>query len=260
MCRHLAYLGPPTTLRALLYGPAHALVTQSYAPRRQRHGRVNADGFGVGWYHPGRAAPVRYRRSMPMWADLSFADAADVIVSGCVVAAVRDATPGFPVDESCAQPFTCDGWLFSHQGAVGDFAGAEEVLWRDADRVPDARAPVDSAPLFGLAVRRWRRGAALGEGLAAVAAHAASVSPGRYNLLAADGVRLAATACGDDLYVRRGGDAVVIASEPFDDGPGWSAVPGGSLVTADPGGVAVRPIRELTCPPSTPQTRSPTTR
>ncbi|MDQ3145520.1 MAG: class II glutamine amidotransferase, partial [Actinomycetota bacterium] len=50
MCRHLAYLGPPVSLEEVLGGPPHALLRQSWAPRCQRHGTVNADGFGVGWW------------------------------------------------------------------------------------------------------------------------------------------------------------------------------------------------------------------
>jgi len=45
MCRHLAYLGPPATLRALLLDPPHGLGTQAWAPRRQCHGTMNVDGF-----------------------------------------------------------------------------------------------------------------------------------------------------------------------------------------------------------------------
>ncbi|MEV4728171.1 ergothioneine biosynthesis protein EgtC, partial [Micromonospora humida] len=77
MCRHLAYLGPPVTLRSLLYDPPHSLVRQSWAPRDMRGGgTVNVDGFGVGWYpgtgRPGGddgrgGAPVRYRRAGPIW-------------------------------------------------------------------------------------------------------------------------------------------------------------------------------------------------
>nr|MBA3955617.1 class II glutamine amidotransferase [Acidimicrobiia bacterium] len=53
MCRLLAYLGPAVSLDSLLFVPEHSLVRQSYAPRHQHHGRVNADGFGVGWYDHG---------------------------------------------------------------------------------------------------------------------------------------------------------------------------------------------------------------
>ena len=53
MCRHLAYLGPPATLRSVIIEPPHGLYTQAWAPRLQRYGTVNADGFGVGWYAAG---------------------------------------------------------------------------------------------------------------------------------------------------------------------------------------------------------------
>src|SRR2546430_13674869 len=107
MCRFLAYLGPPVSLHELLYGPDNGLVHQAYAPRHQRHGRINADGFGVGWYAPDvRPEPARYRTTTPMWADASFSSVAGVISSRAVLAAVRNATPGLPVDESNTPPFT----------------------------------------------------------------------------------------------------------------------------------------------------------
>ena len=53
MCRHLAYLGPPATLRSVIIDPPYGLYRQAWAPRQQRHGTMNADGFGIGWYAPG---------------------------------------------------------------------------------------------------------------------------------------------------------------------------------------------------------------
>jgi len=76
MCRHLAYLGTPITLHELIAAPPHSLFRQSWAPRRQRHGVVNADGFGAGWYAPDvRDTPARYRKPIPMWTDQTFANA-----------------------------------------------------------------------------------------------------------------------------------------------------------------------------------------
>ncbi|WP_017557131.1 ergothioneine biosynthesis protein EgtC [Nocardiopsis baichengensis] len=238
MCRHMAYLGPPSTLHRLLYRPEHALHRQSYAPREQRHGTVNADGFGVGWYPPDGGEPLRYRRAMPIWADSSFADAARAITAGCLVAAVRDATPGFGSDESCAQPFRADGLLFSHNGAAEDDEALAAALGAPAPAgALDARTPVDSAPLFAHTVRLRRQGAGLGEALAATALAALEVSPGRYNLLASDGHAIAATALGDTLYVRAQAGGAVIASEPLDDTREWHRVPECSLVIADSEGI-----------------------
>jgi predicted glutamine amidotransferase len=108
MCRHLAYLGPAATLRSVIIDPPHGLSRQAWAPRFQRHGTVNADGFGAG----------------------------------------------------------------------------------------------------------------------------------RFNFLLTDGEVIAATAAGDSLR-HRSGPAVIVASEPGDDDPGWTEVPGGSVVIATPQRVSV---------------------
>lgn len=246
MCRHLAYVGRTRSLHDLLYAPPHSLRTQAYAPRMSRNCVLNADGFGTGWYDASRTRPVRYRRAQPMWTDPSFADIADVVRTRCAVAAVRSATVGFPIDESCAQPFTDGQRLFSHNGAITGFPAVEAKLRElagDLAPVPDARAPVDSALLFAMAAAAWRAGESLGGGLAHVVRTVTPLTAGRYNLLAADGSELAATAWGDSLFVRRlGGADVVIASEPYDDEPGWEEVPDRSLVTVGPGGVGISPI------------------
>lgn len=130
MCRHLAYLGPEEPLGSLLVEPAHALYRQSWAPRRQRYGTVNADGFGVGWYAEGDPVPARYRRAGPIWADLSFADLARVVRSGAVLAAVRDATLSGADAEAAAAPYAAGPWLFSHNGAVKGWPGSLAPSWR----------------------------------------------------------------------------------------------------------------------------------
>src|SRR4051812_34068450 len=109
MCRHLAYVGAPVSLADLLIAPAHGLLRQSWAPRRQASGVVNADGFGVGWYAGGDAAPARYRRAVPIWTDASFSDVARVTRSRAVLAAVRSATVGMSLDETAAAPYAADG-------------------------------------------------------------------------------------------------------------------------------------------------------
>ncbi|TYB46889.1 ergothioneine biosynthesis protein EgtC [Actinomadura chibensis] len=244
MCRHIGYLGPGRTLESLVYGGEHSLETQAYAPRMTQGNLLNADGFGVGWYQEGR--PVRFRRAQPLWTDQSFREVAGAVRASCAVAAIRSATVGFPVDESCAQPFRAGTWLFSHNGKIEGYDGVEAKLRElagDVAGVPDARAPVDSAPLFALAVRHWREGRPLGDGLAAVVAAVAALAPGRYNLLASDGTSLAATTWGDSLFVREGDGEVRIASEPLDDGPEWRLVPDRSLVTAGlASGVSIDPL------------------
>ena len=242
MCRHLAYVGRPCTLEELVVAPPYSLSRQSWAPRMQRHGTMNVDGFGVGWYSPTRTEPVRYRRAQPIWTDPSFASLAPTISSGCILAAVRSGTPGFGHDESCAAPFAYGRWLFSHNGRLYDWPRARKALLDLTYDIPEAVAPVDSALLFGLAAADWAAGGGLGAGLREALALALDSGGGRLNLLAVDGTRIAATALGEPLHVRAGEGSVVVASEPYDDDPSWQQVPDGALVEADVHGVTVTAI------------------
>ncbi len=225
MCRHLAWLGAPRSLGELLLQPAHGLLEQSYAPRRQLHGRMNADGWGVGFYPGSRPEPARWRSNRPMWGDASFASVAPVISSRCVLAAVRSATAGMPADETAAAPFQSGRWLLSHNGVVD-----RAVLGPH----PAAESACDSAQLaahlFEFGPER------LGEFVAEVSGR----DPGaRLNLLLTDGQRVLATRWNDSLSVLAADDGVVVASEPYDDDPRWADVPEHHLVEVTAGAVAV---------------------
>lgn len=253
MCRHLAWLGAPRTLAELVLDPPYGLLRQSHAPREQRHGRINADGFGVGWYAEVRPGPARYRRGRPIWTDASFASLAGVVSTRCALAAVRCATPPFASDEAGAAPFTAGPWLFSHNGALADFgrAGTELRSRLPASVAAAVEAPTDAALLWAMTRHRLETGQLLGDALAAVVADAAAVTTGRLNLLATDGTTVAATTFGDTLYTRREPHGVRVASEPSDDGPGWAPVPDRSLVVATRDGLTVTDL-ELHHPTPTP--------
>jgi glutamine amidotransferase len=224
------------TLHDLLLAPAHGLLRQSWSPRLQQHGTVNADGFGAGWWVPERREePARYRRAIPLWADRSFASLAGVVAAPAVVAAVRSATPPLPVEESGCAPFAAGPWLFSHNGAVEGWASGAGHLLRG--QVSAARAGViegatDSEVLFALTLDRLDDGLEPTAALAAVVSAVAAGPGGRLNLLLGDGRRVAATRWGDTLFTRAGDDGIVVASEPFDDGDGWEPVPERSVLGA----------------------------
>ncbi|MEU3557993.1 ergothioneine biosynthesis protein EgtC [Streptomyces fragilis] len=246
MCRHLAYLGPRAPLGRVLVDPPHSLFRQSWEPRRQRYGTVNADGFGVGWYAPGDPVPARYRRSGPVWADPSFADLARVVRSGAVLAAVRDATEAGADGEAAAAPFAAGRWLFSHNGAVSGWPGSMAAL---TARLPPARlleleARTDSAFVWALVLHRLRAGEEAGRALAAAVADVAAAAPGsRLNLLLTGGDTIAATAWGDTLwYLAEPGGPTVVASEPYDDDPRWREVPDRTLLAATRTDVLLTPL------------------
>jgi glutamine amidotransferase len=237
MCRHIAYLGPPVPLREVLIDPPHGLYRQSWAPRRQRFGTVNADGFGVGWYADDDPVPARYRRDVPIWAEDSFADVARVTRTTALLAAVRSASPATDHGAAAVAPFAADGWLFSHNGRLDGWPSSAAAL---AATLPAAsllglEARVDSALLWALVLHRLRSGldacTALKDTLCTL--DDAGLT-GRFNFLLTDGSLIAASAHGDSLSYRHTDTAVLVASEPADDGPGWHDVPEGSVLTVRP--------------------------
>lgn len=228
MCRHLAWLGEPRSLAELLLDPPSALLVQSYAPRRQRYGTVNADGWGVGFYSPGRAEPARWRSARPLWGEPSFASVAPVLRSGCVVAAVRSATVGMPLEESAAAPFSDGRWLLSHNGRID-----RAVL----PPIRDAESTVDSALLAALVFARGT------ESMDRTVVEMGTLDPeARLNLLATDGTRLLATTWGDTLSVLATPTGTALASEPWDDDPAWTDVPDRSFLQVTPDGLTVVPL------------------
>jgi glutamine amidotransferase len=228
MCRHLGWLGAPRSLSSLMLDPPYSLLVQSYSPRRQKHGLVNADGWGVGFFdHDG--VPRRWRSASPLWSDASFASVAPALRSSCVVAAVRSASAGMPVEASASAPFTDGRWLLSHNGLVD-----RAVLPASAN----AESLVDSALLAALIFERGL------DALADSVIEVAAADPNaRLNILAGNGSRLLATTWGDTLSVLRADDGVVLASEPFDDNPAWQDVPDRHLVEFAGGSVTLTPLK-----------------
>jgi len=259
MCRHLAYLGPPVSVHALVLGPPFGLARQAWAPRRQRHGRMNVDGFGIGWYADGDPVPARYRRAGPIWADPGLADLARVTRTRALLAAVRSATGGTETGAAAAAPYASGRWLFSHNGRLDGWPAttARLAAGLPAGDLLTLEARCDSALAWALVTARLKAGAPPGQALAGVIADLGRHGVGgRFNFLLTDGEVISATAAGDTLCYRTAGDgpggpAVLVASEPGDDGPGWTEVPGNSVLTATAAAVDVRPL------PVTPLTPAP---
>jgi glutamine amidotransferase len=228
MCRHLGWLGSPVSVSSLVLDPPSGLRVQSYAPRRQKHGLVNADGWGVGFFDAAGDSPRRWRSATPIWGDASLASVSPALSSGCVVAAVRSATIGMPIDASAAAPFTDGHWLLSHNGVVDRAVLPPSVK---------AESVVDSALLAALIFERGLD--ALGDTVSEVGAADPSA---RLNILAANGSRLLATTWGDTLSILRRSDGVVLASEPYDDHPDWQDVPDRHLIEVSGDNVTMTPL------------------
>ncbi|MBF6171247.1 ergothioneine biosynthesis protein EgtC [Nocardia blacklockiae] len=303
MCRHLGYLGPPVPVGDLLTRGEHSLRVQSWAPREMRGGgTINADGFGVAWWVPvvaeqgtngrtedsavlrvggrvGGSGPIalrasRYRNAAPIWTDPAVTEVLPQLRSAAVLAAVRSATVGMPVERSACAPFTHGPWAFSHNGVVQDWqrvltdVAAEfgvpalldaeshtdsALLWvilrhllETPDFAPGGYAIADTPESWTLIAQEETNGSAPAQPARALcrltSAVLARAPRARVNLLLSDGETLWATTVYHSLSVLVTEAAVVVASEPYDDDPRWEAVADRQLVTAGPGRLSVVPL------------------
>ena len=236
MCRHVAYVGAPVAVDALLFSSPTALAGQARAPRFQPGIVANPHGYGIGWYDDGTVR--RHRSTTAIWDDPDLLALAGATRSTTFVAAARLASPGLPVEVSGNAPFTDGRWLFSLNGIV---LGWHDGLGDDLrGRVSPRRAAgieghADSEVLFALALDAIDAGADAASALESVVGAVAPHSTGELNMLLADDTKVAATVWGHTLHVRD--DAgVTLASEPFDDSDHWERLADRAVVVADADG------------------------
>ncbi|MEU8896385.1 class II glutamine amidotransferase [Nocardia sp. NPDC048505] len=304
MCRHLGYVGPTAAVGELLTRGVYSLRTQSWAPRDMRGGgTINADGFGVAWWRAagggseaaeaqqvtagrgdvsGRGGvpdaglgagnglvASRYRNADPIWTDPAVEEVLPQLRSTAVLASIRSATVGMPVERAACAPFLGGRWAFSHNGVVPDWRTVLTAVSADLDtaatqwgatrlfqtaRLLEAEAPTDSAALWILLGELLDSagpdgfvadpGAALALLTETVLRHAPQA---RLNFLLGDGETLWATTVHHALSALITDDAAILSSEPYDDDPGWQPIKDRCLVTARPGELS---IDQLTAPKS----------
>ncbi|MHA1536245.1 MAG: ergothioneine biosynthesis protein EgtC [Alphaproteobacteria bacterium] len=249
MCRLLAYLGPAMPLASTISEPEHALVHQSYKPREMTSGTVNVDGYGVAWWdRERRDEPYLYRSTLPIWNDNNLGSLGDYVVSNCMLANVRGATPGQSLGADNTQPFAAGPLAAIHNGFVEDF---RNTMQRELRRALDEHAYAsvagssDSENLIAYLFQHMRGAASLSEGMRAGLDGLLALAPGvrmTLNFIVSDGEqliasRLASGAEAPSLYRLtdhpRFPQAVLIASEPLFDDDAWTAVPQGSLISVD---------------------------
>ncbi len=244
MCRLLAYLGPPVVGQRLLYEPEHSLVVQSYQPREMREALLNADGLGVGWYHPQRPElPYVYRNTLPIWNDVNLPHLSRYLETHCLLAYVRSATPGLAVSLENCQPFVSDRLLFLHNGYLENFRlGLRRSLRQQL--TPEAeqwlQGSTDSEHLCALLLSLRQRSPALSlaQALAATVSHVGDLAAAQSRAFTANVIlgtgqelvacRYARQAESLTLYWLRGApefpQSLLLASEPLFPGD-WQSVP-----------------------------------
>ena len=240
MCRLAAYLGAPISPAPVVFGGDHSLYRQSWAPAELLTGSVNADGYGVAWYTG--EGPTRVAEPRPIWFDEALRRVLGAASSRCVVAALRNATPGIPVDRSGLLPLVLGERTFILNGFVPEFRRRHMRALRRT--LPDALyaellGASDSETLFLLAVQAAMEGASPAEALVevrrrVVGAVGAAGGEAQLTMLLCDGDGLAVLRSSNveatnSLYVAEAPalapEGTLVASERLDADPAWKPVP-----------------------------------
>lgn len=250
MCRLLGYLGSPILLESIISKPEHSLIVQSYQPREMQEALLNADGFGVGWYHPQKQTkPFTYKNIQPIWNDINLNSLGRYIESGCILSYVRSATPGQAIDLSNCQPFNYKNLLFIHNGYIDKFRFTLYKPIRDRlQEIPYLliNGNTDSEHIFALLINEMIGSIncdfqqALHNTLT-ILTELASIDNVKFlaNTMITDGHKLVASRFAKNVtpptlyYLKNDSkfpESVLIASEPLFTGE-WQKVPEQSIIT-----------------------------
>jgi glutamine amidotransferase len=236
--------------------------------------RREPDGTGLGTYDE-RDRPVVVKHPLAAYDDREFACLAKRVRSRIFIAHIRYASTGAVAPEN-THPFESEGRLFAHNGVVGGLDRLEAEL---GDALSRVRGDTDSERVFALITREISREGDVGAGIASAARWIADTVPlFALNVILTTSHELWALRYPDthELYVLErdagGGSlehagshgtvrvsseelddrpAVVIASEPMDDDPGWRPLGSGDLLHVD-AGLHVSVERVLDRPPAHP--------
>ena len=226
--------------------------------------RREPDGAGIGWFDDADRPRVA-KQPLAAYEDRVFATEAKAIAARTFVAHVRFASTG-DLTFANTHPFERDDRLFAHNGVIGDLPALEAELGEDGMR--GVAGETDSERWFALITREIAAaGGDVGAGIASATRWIAAELPllsANFVLIEAEqlwalrypdahGLHVlerdaggpgAATAplrhssssgqirvASDELADR---PAVVVATEPMDDDPGWRELGSGQLLHVGP--------------------------
>ncbi|USD67929.1 class II glutamine amidotransferase [Vibrio sp. SCSIO 43136] len=240
MCRWLAYQGKPIYLDELIYEPEHSLVHQSMEARKAVT-RVNADGFGLGWYSQERQEPGQFHEVMPAWSDENLKSLTHHIKSHRFMAHVRSST-GTQVTRSNCHPFVHQNWMFLHNGQIGEF---EQIKFSLERSLPESlyltkRGTTDSELIFLLALNNdliHQPVMAISKTIDQIEqarVEKGLIEPFKASMCISDGeqfwvVRYSSDGMPPTVFIKQEQSNIALASEPLESNRSWQMLPTQSI-------------------------------
>lgn len=259
MCRWLAYQGEAIYMDELVYKPAHSLVNQSIDARKAVT-RVNADGFGLGWYSD-RDTPGQFHEVLPAWGDENLASLAHHIRTHRFMAHVRSSTGGSVARSNC-HPFIIDNWMFLHNGQIAQF---DSVKYGLEHTLPESlylkrKGTTDSELMFLMMLKYGLKEdpiRAIKQTFAEIVAEMARkgiTEAFKASICLSDGkqfwvVRYSTDNNPPTVFMSQGCGRMIFASEPLDTCKSWESLPVQSLIHATDNRISTHSLADfnLTC-------------
>jgi len=235
MCRWLAYQGKAIFLNELIYKPEYSLVRQSIDARKAIT-RVNADGFGLGWYTE-QPTPGVFHDVLPAWSDENLKSLANHIHSHRFMAHVRSST-GTSVSRSNCHPFVLDNWMFLHNGQIGEFHKVKFNLER---LLPEElhlkrKGTTDSELIFLIMIKNGLQKNPIDaiqktiDEIELICKQKGVIEPFKASMCISDGkqqlwsVRYSTDLFPPTIFKKNDKNGLILTSEPLDRKPGWKTI------------------------------------
>jgi len=234
MCRWLAYQGRSIYLDEVIYKPEHSLIHQCLESRKAVT-RVNADGFGLGWY-TARSTPGQFHEVLPAWGDENLRSLSHHIRSHRFMAHIRSST-GSQVSRANCHPFIIDQWMFLHNGQIGEFEKVKFSLERllPEDLYVKKRGSTDSELIFLLMIKNGLYKTPVKairttiQEIEQACSERGILDPFKASMCISDGrifwvVRYSSDGVPPTVYIRCQEESMTLASEPLDRDCCWKPV------------------------------------
>jgi glutamine amidotransferase len=147
-------------LSDVILHPKNSMVHQSFNATfhpgfcNRNNATLNADGFGLGWYHSCSHLPALFKAVEPAWNDSNLREICMSTRSNCFLAHVRAASLGSVVSRENCHPFKFGRLLFCHNGHVEQFNDIKREIHAGLTKVAynSILGTTDSETLFAMII------------------------------------------------------------------------------------------------------------
>ena len=128
MCRLAFYIGPEIRISSLVTEPDNSIISQSYQSKEGKEPLNGDGFGLAWYVPNLSRDPALFRDISPAWSNQNLLNVTRMVESGCILVHVRAATAGLPVIQVNCHPFKWKQFAFMHNGSIGGFYKMRRTL------------------------------------------------------------------------------------------------------------------------------------